>query len=743
MKRISIFLGLFICFIFLKANIYEITNIHNEKLLFNHDIYNGSILIYDNRLIVSNNYKIEELEINPDGSLELISFHNIKENGVGYIDENKYYFHSLNRVQGFRYLKIFDLSIKPMSYINTLELDINLYAVPSIMFNDTHIMVTDATMNNTTLINKETLSTDGYINEITGTFVDFSNNVFAMLETSLNEYRIRFLSYDQSTSTVSDIDSVLFSNVDLYIWDIVFQEDKLLLMHKSGLIVFNVADINNIQIQYQILSDIGIKYAIYQNGFVYAIDEKSSLHVYILYESGTYDLLFTDLGINTSERRCIGFQYPFLFVNKYFALNVYDVSNFYNIVFRNGQFTLHSGIVLTQNDIYYQRGYDEVITENGESYYISKEETYSILNNELLYVRDRANDTNTKGYLNREIHNDKVYIITYDILDNIRNYNFEIYKIQDKQLEFINSNNLGSSINFSGFYLQNNRAYIYTINPNHVYVYDITEHDIIYLGSFAGRLQTRFMSDEFIYSFHNNRLIIRDSIDFNEIVFTQTIIGDFFISPISEKEISLSNNNSFRIYEWSIELDVFRLIHNFPISEMNTHNGVITRNAYYNHVSIDTDTSFYYSIISGALTSIGEKRDDKSITNTYFFPSKNKIVQHTLSGIYTYDFEYIVTDKDITKPIPKSNVLFNYPNPFNPSTTITFDVVNEGDVKIDIYNIKGQHVKSLVNDNYQSGKYRVEWNGIDDIGNTVSSGVYLYQMSVNEFTFTNKMILLK
>ena len=85
----------------------------------------------------------------------------------------------------------------------------------------------------------------------------------------------------------------------------------------------------------------------------------------------------------------------------------------------------------------------------------------------------------------------------------------------------------------------------------------------------------------------------------------------------------------------------------------------------------------------------------------------------------------------------------NYPNPFNPDTLIRFTLAKDADVSVNIYNIKGQLVKTLVNDHRKAGEHQVSWNGMDDNGTPVSSGVYLYRMQTNEYLSTKRMILLK
>ncbi len=87
----------------------------------------------------------------------------------------------------------------------------------------------------------------------------------------------------------------------------------------------------------------------------------------------------------------------------------------------------------------------------------------------------------------------------------------------------------------------------------------------------------------------------------------------------------------------------------------------------------------------------------------------------------------------------------NYPNPFNPSTIISFSVAEPQVVTIEIYNMKGQLVKRLLNDRVETPNVRVNavWNGADDNNNKVASGIYLYKLVANKYHKTNKMILMK
>jgi len=85
----------------------------------------------------------------------------------------------------------------------------------------------------------------------------------------------------------------------------------------------------------------------------------------------------------------------------------------------------------------------------------------------------------------------------------------------------------------------------------------------------------------------------------------------------------------------------------------------------------------------------------------------------------------------------------NYPNPFNPTTTIAFDLAHSGHVAIEIYNIKGQRVRVLANDMFVAGKHNVVWNGSDESGRSVGSGVYFYRMVAPGYSSVRKMLLMK
>jgi hypothetical protein len=86
----------------------------------------------------------------------------------------------------------------------------------------------------------------------------------------------------------------------------------------------------------------------------------------------------------------------------------------------------------------------------------------------------------------------------------------------------------------------------------------------------------------------------------------------------------------------------------------------------------------------------------------------------------------------------------NIPNPFNPTTKITFDLARDGQVRLQVFDVAGHLVKTLVNGPMLAKRsHEVVWSGLDEAGNRVPSGVYLYQLVTDDLTATKKMALLQ
>jgi hypothetical protein len=119
-----------------------------------------------------------------------------------------------------------------------------------------------------------------------------------------------------------------------------------------------------------------------------------------------------------------------------------------------------------------------------------------------------------------------------------------------------------------------------------------------------------------------------------------------------------------------------------------------------------------------------------------------KLSEWVMSNQVKYD---PVNESDTVEIPAVTSLLGNFPNPFNPETSISFQLSVFGcpSVRIEIFNIRGQVVRTLVNGYFGAGRHSVVWDGRDVNGNMVSSGVYFYQMISGDFIDTRKMLLMK
>jgi hypothetical protein len=101
-------------------------------------------------------------------------------------------------------------------------------------------------------------------------------------------------------------------------------------------------------------------------------------------------------------------------------------------------------------------------------------------------------------------------------------------------------------------------------------------------------------------------------------------------------------------------------------------------------------------------------------------------------------------DEENESTLPDTYRLWqNAPNPFNPETTLRFDLAQSAEVRLEIFDALGQKVKTLVAQSLPAGAHQVRWRGVDAYGRQVSSGVYFYRLQADGYTRMNRMLLLK
>tara|TARA_B110000014_G_C19982563_1_gene508780 strand:+ start:1 stop:888 length:888 start_codon:yes stop_codon:yes gene_type:complete len=128
-----------------------------------------------------------------------------------------------------------------------------------------------------------------------------------------------------------------------------------------------------------------------------------------------------------------------------------------------------------------------------------------------------------------------------------------------------------------------------------------------------------------------------------------------------------------------------------------------------------------------------ELRVSASLDNT----SYGNDAEMSIGSIVVLNENAIITSFELTQ---------NYPNPFNPSTTIDYNIHSSGYVSMNVYDVMGRLVRTLVDEYKEAGNvngYSVTWDGLDNIGNKVSTGVYIYSLQAQGVSTTKKMVLMK
>ena len=164
---------------------------------------------------------------------------------------------------------------------------------------------------------------------------------------------------------------------------------------------------------------------------------------------------------------------------------------------------------------------------------------------------------------------------------------------------------------------------------------------------------------------------------------------------------------------------------------------------------LSTDPSFGTLVASGQVDEPVFALDDQlpDLDSAIYYWRVRPATSTTWNGFYA--FNVVASPTDVDPPddgpnLPKSFALHqNYPNPFNPGTTINYDLPRRVQVRLEVFNVVGRRVATLVNGIQEAGRKAAVWNGLDQRGVAAASGIYFYRLTAGEFAATSKMVLLK
>lgn len=242
---------------------------------------------------------------------------------------------------------------------------------------------------------------------------------------------------------------------------------------------------------------------------------------------------------------------------------------------------------------------------------------------------------------------------------------------------------------------------------------------------------------------------------FNNNYSSESVIGDTLFQDTIYQIIELSNgsikyqrSDSTAVYQYHVSNSQEYVIYDLSWELWSNHLTfygyfVVTDKGYSSffnqgkqYITIEEDGGMYY-----------EERiycETFGLYDRWGYDGQSNWSQH-LIGAQIDGVNYgTILNSELELVEPVNLLLKNYPNPFNPSTTISFSIQKDSKINITIYNIKGQKTKTLTNKEFTQGSHSIIWNGDNESNKPVSSGVYLYKLNVNGKTdAVRKCLLLK
>ena len=219
------------------------------------------------------------------------------------------------------------------------------------------------------------------------------------------------------------------------------------------------------------------------------------------------------------------------------------------------------------------------------------------------------------------------------------------------------------------------------------------------------------------------------------------IIG---IHPQNSNTIYYSNRNTLKVsYDWGATFQILDTYTNWTVPVPAIGNLVFDENNPDNMFYCTPNDGIHYSTDAGENWFVLEGNYENRTLDFIPVLDENKVYIATHGdGVWIgEDISLSVEDSILPEIIHIS--LQNYPNPFNPTTTISFSIPEDNKVELSIYNVKGQKVKTLANDQYLQGDHSVTWKGSDENNQSVASGIYFYKLKSGEVEVSKKMLLLK
>jgi hypothetical protein len=295
-------------------------------------------------------------------------------------------------------------------------------------------------------------------------------------------------------------------------------------------------------------------------------------------------------------------------------------------------------------------------------------------------------------------------------------------------------------------------VYLFFMDPTRIEKYDISEPgepQLLFDYSLSTQGYAFSVKDGYGYiaepTSDSNNLYILEGLEENEPYISTTLENfspsyeDFYLQLLGDK--LFTRNEPIKSYELSNPLEpefLYQLEYDTQ-GRLNSHNDYLVGKQA-NYLPIYDISNVQNTIVPAEM--ILELISAAYGCNFFEIDGQEYMFVVEVSAIEVFEINNTSNIGEL-EVVDMGTNLSNYPNPFNPETTINFSLNEAGPVELAIYNIKGQKIKTLVNETLPAQNYNIVWNGRDDNNQQVSSGVYFYRMNTSTYTSTRKMILMK
>ena len=713
-----------------------ITNITYNRLLMSYNDA-GHLTRYENRLFTNNMNKTTEYMIGFDGSLDLIMTHEtVRATTTNLIDENNLYsFHNKNDTN---YMSIFDMSTIPMTLTHSFPIPIinSEYITRAFAVGD--IIYIQDYYSGTIRFNKSTLSFIEPLIDFTAYVVKdfYFIKPYEHVENGLFRPFIRFFD-----STLADAQNPW----GIVIYDLILEIDGVrdfinfkvegdyLYAFLWGYIgIFDISDINNIHTVYEMHQpDEWLAFTdatLYEN-YLFVSHSRGIIFYDVTYFDNPNIIHQREWPFAQNISNSFHIFHDFLYTYEYFYTGVYDINNNFNQIQKIGV----TGVDVVSSSM------DYIVLNYFENSIVEIVPIFDDTTDRIIVETNLEPNTLIGGL---EITDDFLFIVSFNEMSNLSNfsvYNFTSFElIHRSQIPF-----WANSIRFLGDHIifQQQRENQYPLQ----HIYKLENLNIQHVETFVGYISTitGYDPDDYFSVLTSNRIEFRSKSDPTSILFYRNLfnVGMHTLEHVANGVLSYQIGNRQYFYKYDEGFVNFTQTYNLNIHTTNVrfYKGYMTVSS-----GSESTISKFYAIENGIPRLIGELDKLATTFASWISLEHNGLVVQTGGAWHFYDIDYTLSSIDISnEAIPFINIIGNQPNPFNPITSIVFTLQKSSFVSIDIYNIRGQKVKNLINEEFSNGKNIVVWDGTDNNSNVVSSGVYFYRIISGDFNETRRMVLLK